>query len=163
MHDAIATSASITCVADAERYYAQKLARSHQVTCRGVRVDVVFEAGGTHLYSEDVEDINSIPQALVVTRNIGGGRREVRQFCLERAVLMDAVLPALSNWTLCTLGMGAPSRAPKLVYGPRLPCGNHVCVVLRPGPRRAWTCLTAYPVREDDYRSKFAGRRVGFP
>jgi hypothetical protein len=153
----------IETLAEARFYYASKLARTHTVTCKETRIDIVLEQDGTHLFSVEVEDINAIPADQLVTRNIGGGKREVRQFSLERARLMDKVLPAISDFTVCTSGKGAPSREPRIVHGPRLPCGRYMRVVLRPGPGTAWTCLSAFAIEEAVYRQAFNSKRAKFP
>src|SRR5687768_1085026 len=108
--DSIVASSSelISNLAEAREYYRVKLARSHSIDCRNSSVQIVFEHDGTHLFSVEVTDINAIPAAELVTRNIGGGKRECRQFSLERARLMDKVLAAISQVTCCYAGLGAP-------------------------------------------------------
>lgn len=159
----VASSEEIASLAEARAYYHAKLARSHSIACGSATVEIVFERDATHLFSEDAKDINAVPDHLLVTRNIGGGKREVRKFSLERARLMDSVLPAISRFTHCTSGVGPPSRSTRLIHGQRLPCGRYMCVALRPGPGPAWTCQTAFPVVEAKYAEKCRARRVKFP
>lgn len=139
---AVDRSELITCLAEAREYYAERLARSHQITRSDRRVDIVFEAGATHLFSESEENASAIPAEERVERSLGGGKTEVRRFSLERARLMDRVLPALSNFIVSTSGQNGN----RLVHGPALPDGRHMRVALRFGPGAAMTCLSAYPV-----------------
>ena len=159
----VTASEAIATLAEARAYYLGKLAMAHKITCRNAEVTIVFEREGTHLFSEEVPDFNAIPNEMLVTRNIGGGRREVRQFCIDRARLMDRVLPAISAFTHCTRGQGAPSRSPRLMTGPRLACGRYMRVILRPGPDTAWTCLTAFPIDEMAYRECCRASPTRFP
>jgi hypothetical protein len=76
---------------------------------------------------------------------------------------MDSVLPAITNYQRCALGKGPPSRANRNLYGPCMPCGRHMQVVLRPGPERAWVVVTAFPVNVDDYRKSSWHKVAPFP
>lgn len=158
-----ASSDAITTLAEALVYYQSKLARSHTITCQGQRVQIVFERDGTHLFSEEVADIEAIPTDQLVTRDKNGGKRECRQFCLERAKLMDQVLPAISKFTRCVGGAQASNRRPKLVHGPKMPCGRYMRVVLRHGPGKSWVVVTAFPISELEYRKASWSEIVQFP
>ena len=160
---AVASSDLITTLAEARAYYQSKLAGSHTITCRGQSVDIVFEADGTHLFSVKVDDIYAIPDAELVTRNVGGGKRECRQFSDDRARLMDCVLPAISLCTRCVIDKGPPSRANRKVFGQKMSCGRVMCVVLRLGAGKSLICITAYPVDQEAYRKASWQRPGKFP
>jgi hypothetical protein len=160
--DAI-SSELISSLTEAREYYRVKLARSHSITCGEATVTVVFEPDGTHLYSVEVEDFNAIPDDQVVTRNVGRGKREVRQFSLDRARLMDQVLPSVSNFIWCISSYGPPSRSPRLLHGPKMACGRYMRVVLSPGPRTAWTCLSAYPIDAGTFDQARRSKPARFP
>jgi len=163
MTTCVPCSADIQTRAEAVAYYLAKLAGSHTITCRGNRIDIVFEREGTHLFSQGVDDINAILESELVTRNIGGGKRDCRRFCLDRARLMDFVLPAISNFIRCTGSKGAQSRQPREVHGPKMACGRHMKVVLRGGPGKSWVCLSAYPIDEEAYRKTSWQKPAKFP
>jgi hypothetical protein len=159
----VATSGDISTLAEAREYYRAKLARSHSIQCRDVTVEIVFDHDGTHLFSVEVDDIEAIPDSELVTRNIGGGKRECRQFSVERARMMDKVLPVISQFTCCYAGFGPPSRRNLVLHGYRLDCGRYMRVVLRPGPGRAWTCLSAFAVTEVAYIEARRAQPAKFP
>jgi hypothetical protein len=162
--DATAEGADgLTCLPDARTYYRTRLVGAHTIDCRSKRVDIVFEPDGTHLYSVAVDDISTIPNTELVTRDCGGGRRECRRFDLDRARLMDRVLPAISGFTRCALDKGARSRQPVLLHGPKLQCGRFMRVILRHGPGKSWVCVTAFPVDEAAHRSASWLKPAQFP
>ncbi len=149
---------------EARAYYRAKLARSHLVAFRDEPVTIVFERDATHLYSTEVADRNSLPEALRVERLIPGARwPEIRQFSLERARLMDHVLPALSLFTVAIPGTGASGHEKRMLYGPRLSSGDYMRVVLRPGPGTAWTCVSAYTVSVEKWLDARRAKRAKFP
>ena len=158
-----ASSDLIETCAQAREYYRLILAGSHSVTSKSKAVDIVFEGNNTHVFSVEVPDINAIPEDELVTRDRGDGTRECRQFALVRARLMDSVLPAISSYDRCALGKGPPHRANREIYGPCMPCGRHMKVVLRPGPKTAWTCVTAFPVTVEDFRKASWHKPAQFP
>jgi hypothetical protein len=161
--DCVPSSSEISTRAEAQEYYRRKLVGAHHITCRGQSVDIVFESTDTHIYSEKVADINAIPEDQLVKKNLAGGKRECRQFCLDRAKLMDQILPAISLFVNCTGGDGGSSRAPRLVHGPKMPCGRYMRVVLRRGAGKSWVVLTAFPLSQDDYRKTTFSRPAPFP
>lgn len=148
----------VSSLAEARAYYAAKLARSHEITRYDRRVDIVFERDATHLFSIE-PTVDQIPEAERVLRDLGGGRIEVRQFSLERAQLMDYVLPALSNFTVST----AAQKGNRLVYGQPLQDGRYMRVALRPGPKDAWTCVSAYPVSKHLWLEARRSQAARFP
>lgn len=97
--------------------------------------------------------------SVVVSQQVGPGQFEVRLFSLKRARLLDSILPAISLFTVSTVGQ----RGHKLLHGPRLPNGEYMRVVLRKGPKTAWTCVSAYSVNHRDYMKAYNSRRARFP
>lgn len=159
-------SAFIATRDEARDYYEAKLARAHALVVRGVSVAVVFERGATHLYSVEVDDPTSIPASDRCVRNLGRGSQEVRRFSLERAVLIDEVLRAVTLYTVAQNAGGAKGREKFLLYGPALENGDHMRIVLRPGPGEAFTCVSAYPVDRATWvaaKGARTGRPVPFP
>jgi len=156
-------SALITTLAEAVAYYHANLALAHDITCRGRPVRIVFERDATHLYSVSVDDWTSIPAHLRVIRTIGRGKQETREFSLERAQLMDRVLPAISNFTFSIPGTGHKGQQNRMLHGPALPSGHHMRVVLRPGPGEAWTCVSAYRVTSDVWLACRRSKQAKFP
>ncbi|HEY2431571.1 MAG TPA: hypothetical protein VGI12_02785 [Vicinamibacterales bacterium] len=160
---AVSAAEAITDLAQARHYYASKLVRAHQITCHGAPVVIVFEAENTHLFSEEVEDTDAIPADQLVTKKQSGGREEIRQFSLDRARLMDCVLPAITSFTHCHAGAGPPTHSTRLMYGKAMPCGRHMCVVLRPGPKTAWTVVTSFPMQKAKYSERCRMKPTRFP
>ncbi len=146
---------------EAVDYYAARIAGARVIACHGQNVEVHFEADGTHLFSEDVGP--NVADGLRIVRRVKGGRIEPRQFALERAHLLDHVVPAIERFTVSIPGTGGMGREKRLLHGPRLSDGRYLRVVLRPGPGMAWTCVTAYPVSEFTWREAGRARRAKFP
>jgi hypothetical protein len=147
---------------EARDYYRARLAGAHNVVSAGRPVTVVFEHDATHLYSSEIKDPAS--QLERVTRRIGPGKVDVREFNLARAQLMDKVLPAITGYTVCVPAAGGPAGAEKsLLYGRALPGVGYMRVVLRPGPRDALTCVSAYPVDEVEWMKARRLKRARFP
>jgi len=119
----------------------------------------VFEAAATHLFSVEHGGGDPIPDAELVVRHLGGGRKDERRFSLERAKLMEHVLPALSKFVVST----SAQHGNRLVYGPMLPDGRHMRVVLRQGPGEAWTCVSAYPVPAYEVANARRSKAARFP
>lgn len=162
----VASASDITTCAEAKAYYLDKLAGSHSITCHGQAVDIVFERNGTHVFSKGLPDkaaIDACPIVELVTRDVGGGGRECRRFLADRAKLMDCVLPAISKFERCVIGKAERGRPNREVYGPKMPCGRHMKVVLREGPKKAWICVTAFPVTVQEFRQSSWHKVVPFP
>jgi hypothetical protein len=147
----------ISTVDEAAAYYRAKLSGVRRVTCCGTRIDIVFPANYTHLYSDATGD------GPTVSQTIAPGRVDVRYFSLKRARLMDHVLPAISGFTMSIEGQGAKGRENRVLHGPRLSSGEYMRVVLRPGPKAAWTCVSAFPVSAEAYTQAYRSRRAKFP
>lgn len=159
---AVERSELVTSLEEAREYYRANLAGVRRVTCCEKRIDVVFPADGIHLYSESPAD--PLPEgAVVVRQRIAPGRFDDRVFSISRAKLMDYVLPAISNFTVSIVGQGAKGRENKVLHGPRLPSGDHMRVVLRPGPEKAWTCVSAFPVSPQVWQEALRAKRAKFP
>jgi hypothetical protein len=122
----------------------------------------VFPFNAVHIYSESAPD--PLPEgAVVVTQDVAPGRFEVRIFSCARAQSMDHILPSISNFTVSIVGQGAKGRENKVLHGRRLPTGNYMRVVLRPGPKEAWTCVSAFPVSKAAWQEALRARRAKFP
>jgi hypothetical protein len=74
---------------------------------------------------------------------------------------MDAVLPAISNFTVSIAGNGPGER--RVLHGPELPSGHYIRVVLRKGPGDAWTCVSAFPVNRGKWLEAMMSARSKFP
>ena len=148
---------------EARDYYREKLARAHAITSHGRPISIVFERDATHLYSIEVPDPSAIPVDERITRAIGGGRVDVRRFKVERARLMDHVLPAVSLFTVSIPGDGRRGQEKAMLHGPRLATGDYMRVVLRPGPGTAWTCVSAYPVNTEAWLAARRAKSAKFP
>jgi hypothetical protein len=163
----------ITTAAEAADYYRAKLAGARTVTVQRSgteqRVTIVFEADGTHAFSEAVKPGQSAPAAPEAVERripIGGGRFRVeqRRFSPERARLLDEVLRALSLFSVAVPEAGGrPGNQKTIVYGPALPSGERMRVVLRPGPGDARTCVSAYPVTAREWLAACRLKRARFP
>ena len=166
-------SSQITTPAEAVAYYRANLSGPRTVTVQRSgceqRLTVVFEADGTHVFSVAVKPGEPAPDpADLIERKIpmGGGRHRVeqRRFSLERARLMDEVLRALSVFSVAVPEAGGrPGNQKTIVYGPALPSGERMRVVLRPGPGDARTCVSGYPVSGGVWLAACRLRRARFP
>lgn len=146
---------------EAREYYRAKLVGAHHVSCHGKPVTIVFELEAVHLYSTQAPD--SIPDgAEVVSQPARHGNFEVRIFSLRRARLMDQVLRAICLFTVSIPGRAGPGER-RVLHGPRLPTGEYMRVVLRKGPKKAWTCLSAFPVDATAWREARNARTAKFP
>lgn len=149
---------------EARAYYAARLAGAHHVTCHGRPVTIVFESDATHLYSRDANEGEGISPGFGVTRAIGGGRAERRVFSVERARMMDLVLPAVSCFTVSVPGTATTrGREKRMLHGPRLADARYMRVVLRPGPGEAFTCVSAYTVTEAVWMEARRAKSAKFP
>lgn len=140
----VASSALITNLREAERYYAERLGGMHTVPCHGRDVTLFFAKDTTHTYTEEPpEDRSGCPH--IVKARLKGGVIEERVFSLERATLMDSILPAVTGHTYAMVSEGPPSSPRHLVHGQRLGDGRYLRVVLR-WDRKMFYCLSAYPI-----------------
>jgi hypothetical protein len=157
-------SAHISTLDEARQFYRERLAGSHNINCHGTPAIVVFERDATHLFSVDPKGA-SIPTGHAVVRHIPPRRTEIRLFDLERARLMDRVLPAVSQFTVSVPEAGGRAGFQKRVlYGPPLVGStDRMRVVLRPGPGDAWTCVSAYAVTNREWLAARHLKRAKFP
>lgn len=155
-------SAFIKTPQEALDYYAARLAGARALSCHGRAVEVHFEADGTHMYSEGA-DAAAIVASERITRRVPGGRIELRRFALARALLLDDVIRAIEDFTVSIPGTGPSGVEKRMLHGPRLPSGEYLRVVLRPGPRAAFTCVSAYPVAERVWLEARRAKRAKFP
>lgn len=146
---------------EARRYYQERLAGLHRVTCRGRLLTLFFERAAVHIFSVDFSEIPA-PLITVVTRKISETIVEERAFSADRARLMDQIIPAVCNFTFSLPGSLDASRN-RLLHGPRLPDGRYLRVVLRPGSRGMWTCVTAYPIDSRKWMELRGARTAKFP
>lgn len=155
----VATSNLITTLDEAREYYRASLAGVRKVTCCGRRVSIVFPVDVVHPYSE--ASLTSPPPAgsVIVSQQVGEGLFEVRVFSLKRARLLDSILPAISLFTVSIIGQ----RGNKVLHGPRLVTGEYMRVVLRRGPKDAWTCVSAFPINARTYMQAWNSKRAKFP
>lgn len=151
----------ITTRDEAVLYYRTKLARAHTISVGAVKVTIVFEREATHLYSVDAEE--PIAAEHLVERALGRGRSERRRFDVARAVLMDHVLPSVSNHVFAIQGTGARGREKVLVHGPSLGDARYMLVALRPGPGEAFTCTSAYVITQQKWLEGRRARPTSFP
>ena len=145
---------------EARRYYENRLAGFHTLSCHGRTATVYFAKAGNHVYTEEwtVE-----PQDKVIRRRIGPDAFDERVFCLDRARLMDSVLPAIRYFTFSIPGEGRDRARNRLLHGPRLKDGRYLCVVLGPGPDGSWLCKTAYPITAGKWAVLRRAKTVKFP
>lgn len=173
---AVTSSQDIANLDEARAYYAANLAGVRKVTCYGKPVAIVFESDATHVFSDDptsgMRDMTPAQQRAVfdsiqldqrVERRLPGGRIEVRRFSLERARLMDHVLPAVSLFTVSVPGTSPRGRDNRTLHGQALPDTRHMRVALRPGPGDAFTCISAFPVSRDAWLATLRSKRAKFP
>lgn len=136
----------------------------HNIHSSGLPVTIVFERDATHLYSREVkQEDEPVPPYLLVVRAISPQKTERRIFDLERARLMDHILPAITQCTTVVQGQGARGREKILIHGPRLGTGDYMRVVLRPGPGKAWTCVSAYTVNVQAWLQARQAKRLQWP
>lgn len=147
---------------EARRYYEERLSGMRTLQCRGREVVLFFERAAMHVYTEELPDPCPIG-AIVIKRRIGPNKYDQRIFCLDRARLMDCILPAVQNFTFSLPGTSATNRENRLLHGPRLPDGRYLRVVLSPGPRGTWYCKSAYPIDSDKWLSLRMAKTAKFP
>jgi len=148
---------------EALAYYANHLAGQRQVVCYGKPIIIVFEPEGTHFFSEDSPEGQVLPPSEHIQRRVRGGRIEIRRFSVDRARLMDRIIPAIEGFTVSIPGTGPMGHEKRMLHGPPMADGRYVRVVLRPGPAEAWTAVSAYPIPLATWRACVAARRAKFP
>jgi hypothetical protein len=148
---------------EALAYYASRVAGRRVLTCYGKPIAIVFEAEGTHFFSEEAKDGQAIEGADRIQRRVPGGRVEVRRFSIDRARLLDQIIPAIERFTVSIPGTGPGGREKRMLQGPAMKDGRYVRVVLRPGPGDAYTAVTAYPITIEKWRECVRARRAKFP
>lgn len=165
-------SALIDTPEEARNYYAERLGGSRTVSFqrkgKTFVLTVVFEHDGTHLFSEAIKPGSIVDSVLRVPRLVPAGRgafrEEVRQFSLDRARLLDHVIRAISLFTVAVPEAGGRTGHQKtVIYGPALPDGRRMRVILRPGPGEARTCVSAYPVSAEEWIKAGRLQRARFP
>jgi hypothetical protein len=146
---------------EARAYYATKLAGVHPVNCHGKQISLYFPQGYTHVYSVAV-DKSKVDSTILLQRRLQGGGVEVRAFSVDRARLMDQIIPSVQGFTVSLPERDHTSR--RRLYGQRLRDNRYLCVVLRPGNTKGnWECVTAFPVGSDDWLAARRARTAKFP
>lgn len=146
---------------EARRYYEERLAGMHVVFCKVKNVTLFFERAANHVYTVAVE--SAPPGATIIKREIGKGRFDERGFNLDRARLMDHIIPAVRYYTFSIPGTSSDNRANRLLHGPQLPDGRYLRVALSPGPRDTWYCKSAYPIEAAEWRRLRSAKTAKFP
>jgi hypothetical protein len=135
---------------EARRYYEERLCKLHRLMCHGREVEVLFDKSVNHCYTEEPPDDPS--GVTILVSRLGGGIVEKRAFCLDRAVLMDAICPAICKPSYSLAGEAPKNRPRFLLHGPPLPGGRYLRVVLR-WDGRQWNCMSAYPISADKWKA----------
>ena len=157
----VSRSSDINTLEQARQYYLARLAGQHNLECKGRPVTVHFERGATHLFSEKIK--GTPLGAQIVRRRISPWKTEEREFSLDRARLMDHVIPTIRNYTVSISGTGAHGREKIMLHGSQLPDGRYMRVVLRPGPGSDLTCVSAYAVSLASWQQAHGSKRAKFP
>lgn len=132
----------------------------HRVSCRGREVTLFFEHAAIHVYTEEYQTPSGLT---IVRRRISPEVVEERAFSIDRARLMDHIIPAVRYFTFSLPGTGPENRENRLLHGPRLPDGRYLRVVLSPGPRDTWYCKSAYPIDAAKWMELRGARTAKFP
>lgn len=146
---------------DAKAYYRLKLVGTHKIACHGKSVKVGFLYDIIHFYSVAAPSPLS-SGAHVLSQPKTGGHFEVRVFSLARARLMDEILRAISLFTVSLPGKTRDAQR-RVLHGPRLLNGQYMRVILQKGRKGVWTCLSAFPVNERDWREAQRAETAKFP
>lgn len=146
---------------EARRYYEERLAGLHVVSCHGRDVTLFFEHAMNHVYT--TEPLAGTIQVNIIRRRIRPGVFDERVLSLDRARLMDRIIPAVCYYSFSLPGTGTDNRENRLVHGQRLPDGRYLRVVLSPGPRDMWFCKSAYPIESREWLRLRGARTVKFP
>jgi hypothetical protein len=152
----VARSAFIATPGEARGYYQARFAgmSPHGLMCRGRPLSVVFEPAATHLFSKEAGP-GGIRDGFEVRTVLGGGKIEVREYCPIRAAAMDAVFSAICKPALSHRAHASMKGSENwLLYGfPERPSRLRMLVVLRPGSKGAWVCISAYQVDEKRFEA----------
>lgn len=144
---------------EARVYYDERLSGAHPLVCYGKRVSVYFPLGYTHFYSQEPAGA-PLDAAAIIQQRVRGGATETRMFSLQRARLMDKIVPAVVSHAFTIPGR----HRNRAVYGPRLSSGEYMCVVVRPTEQpENWTAVSAYPVDAAAWRTARAAKNAKFP
>jgi hypothetical protein len=158
-------SAFIDTPEEARRYYQERIVGAtamRRILCHGREVVVYFDHAGTHAFTKGFT--GPIPAgAVLVRRRIALDKYDDRAFDVDRARLMDYIIPAIQNFTFSIPGTSPEERENRLLHGPRLPDGRYLRVALSPGPRKAWYFKSAYPIEAVAWRKWRTAKTVKFP
>jgi len=124
-------------------------------------VTLFFERAANHVYTVAADKAS--PDATLIKRVIGNGRFDERAFSLDRARLMDHIIPAVRYFTFSIPGTSVENRENRLLHGPQLQDGRYLRVALSPGPRGSWYCKSAYPIEAEEWRRLRSAKTAKFP
>jgi hypothetical protein len=161
----VARSNLITTLEEARVYYAAKLVGARLVTTRKGHATIVFEAATTHFYSVETADFANVPANERVSRRLSATRTEYRRFDVDRARLMDRVIPAIEGFVFSIAGTSSHGLEKRMLHGPVLPDGRYMRVVLSPwrGDADKWTCVSAYPIAAAVWMQARRAKAIRFP
>ena len=134
----------------------------HRVMCHGREVTLFFEHAVNHAFTEEYDPMVHAA-ADIIRRRIGPSQYDDRVFSLDRARLMDHIIPAVKYYSFTIPGTGPSNRNNRLVHGPRLPDGRYLRVALSPGPRGSWYCKSAYPIEAAKWMALRGAKTAKFP
>lgn len=148
---------------EARQYYQQRLGGLRIVRCAGRDVTLFFDGAANHVYTIGLPD-PAPPGAKILRHRIGPGVYDERIFSLDRALLIDQIIPAVKYFTFSLPGTGAGRNGSRLLHGPRLADGRYLRVVLAPGPRgHSWMCKSAYPIAAALWMTLRKAKTAKFP
>jgi hypothetical protein len=150
---------------EARAYYAARLVGSHAVATRRGTTTIIFEAATTHFFSVETDDFGSVPPHERVSRRLSATRAERRRFSVERARLMDRIIPAIAGFVFSIAGTSSHGLEKRLLHGPALPHGQYMRVVLSPwqGNPDKWTCVSAYAIDAKVWAAARRAAAIKFP
>jgi hypothetical protein len=143
---------------EARNYYAQRLQRAWHITCHAKPVTIVFQPRDTHTFSESItEDNTHMPK---VSRRFSSTNTEERAFSPERARLMDRIIPSIERFSRSIHSVNVGGRQ---LFGPPMPGGMRLSVVLRRGLGETWNVVTAFPVDGKVWMQAVRAKAAKFP
>ena len=130
---------------DALSYYEHRLVGDHPVTLRGgIPMVVRFNREEIHLFTE--KRTPCPPDC--VTHRPGARSREVRCFSVERARMLDLVIPTI----VAPITALRARTGTKLFGPPEQGSSRRLCVVVTPGDR-VYFVRTAFPVNPTGFKN----------
>lgn len=146
---------------EAIAYFRARLAGTQAVEVYGRAIGLMLERDATHFYSEDVKGA-PIAAADLVERRLPT-RIEQRRFALDRALYLDAIIPAVRGYVVSLRGRAAAGRENFELFGPVFADGRHVKVVVQHMRADVWRCVSAFPVSSKAFADACRSRRARWP